>query len=265
MNAILNYQFYNDEMKKGLEDKLFFMNNEQVRSDLDFILDYGCANGALIKEMSVVFPDLQFSGFDLDEKMIEFARNQNIPNAGFYDDYEKARFRSLMYSKKETAILCSSIIHEVYSYGTPESINAFWQNLNDGSHKYILIRDMSLSKNDPFFSQLDLDIKNKILKYADPSQISDFVSIWGDFKTNKDLYHFLFKYRYLDNWKREVEENYFPISLEDMIGEINLEQFELIYQKNYLLPFQQEVIKKDFDIDLSFEHKTHTNLIFRRK
>lgn len=264
MNPILNYQFYNNEMKKGLEDKLFFLENSDVMSNIDVILDYGCANGALINELKEIIPEFKFVGFDIDPCMIEYAKKSNKENnVAFYDDFKKAEFRAMLFSNKKTALLLSSVIHEVYSYGTKKSIQDFWNNLNNGKHDYIIIRDMSLSRNDVFLNELDDNMLRKVLLNGDVKQIVDYQNVWGEFKNNKDLLHFLFKYRYLDNWTREVDENYFPIYLEDYDNLIDYDQFEILYKEHYLLPFQKEVILKDFGINI--ENKTHLKMILKRK
>lgn len=257
MNAILNYNFYNNEMKKGLEDKLFFMERKEILKDVKSIMDYGCADGALIEEMSSLYPWLKFIGFDLDSEMIKRAKSKNISNAEFFDKFEAAN------QNKSNAILCSSLIHEVYSYGTKKTIEEFWFNLNHGEHEYIIIRDMCMSKNDLAYKMLDIDMLNKVYKYGDKKQILDFKESWGEFKTTVDIIHFLYKYRYIDNWKREVGENYFPICIEDYENLIDMDKFEKIHFEHYLLPYQKEVIEKDFKINLT--SKTHIKMIFKRK
>ncbi|MGA1049083.1 MAG: hypothetical protein ACO3UU_13830, partial [Minisyncoccia bacterium] len=43
-----------------------------------------------------------------------------------------------------------------------------------------------------------------------------FEKVWGSiFKDYRNFIHFLLKYRYTDNWEREVNENYLP---SDAIG-----------------------------------------------
>lgn len=265
MISIKNYDFYNDEMKKGLEDKLFFLKNNEIRKNVDTILDYGCANGALLNQISVLNKNMKFIGYDMDENMIRLAKeiNEQNNNTYFYHDFKKAKFRALIESKKSTAFLCSSIIHEIYSYGNEKSIENFWEQINFGDHEYIIIRDMSLSEGDIFYQNLDNEILDKVLHYGNKQQIKDYNEVWGDFRSNKDLIHYLFKYRYIDNWKREVEENYFPLSTEELLKKLNLDNFEIIYDRRYLLDFQKEVIKKDFNIDLF--QPTHLNLILKRK
>lgn len=263
MTEIKNYQFYTNEMKKGLADKLFFIDKGAVFSNLDLIFDYGCADGALLNEISEIAPDKTLVGFDLDSLMIERAKERNINNSHFFNEFEKAAFYATLGSRKSWAILCSSIIHEVYSYGTPESIQDFWFNLNNGDHDYIIIRDMGISEKDLFFKGLDGKMLKAVFEKADPEQLKDYINVWGDFYNNKDLIHFLYKYRYLDNWQREVRENYFPVTLEDYDRKINFNKFEIIHKEHYLLPFQKEIIKKDFDVD--FEANTHIKMILKRK
>ena len=258
MNSILNYDFYNNEMQKGLSDKLFFMKNEDILKNVRTIMDYGCADGALIQEMSALYPSINFVGFDLDEEMVRQANLRKIDKAYFFDNFEKAKKKMDV-----DAILCSSVIHEVYSYGTKESIDLFWNNLNNGNHDYIIIRDMSMSKDDPANETLDMKMLNNVLKYGDSNQVREFENIWGRFRTTSDIIHFLFKYRYTDNWKREVEENYFPVFNEDYDKLIDMSKFEKIYHEHYLLPYQKEIILKDFNVEI--KSKTHVKMIFKRR
>lgn len=261
MNAILNYNFYNKEMKKGLMDKLFFMSNKEIQDKLRVIIDYGCADGSLIEEMSLLYPNINFIGFDLDEDMIKLAMHKQINNAQFINNFKEVV--TVKKSKGMSAILCSSVIHEVYSYGTNKDINEFWHNLNNGDHDYIFIRDMCFSKEDANLKKLDLTMLSKILEKADRNQLTDFQNVWGKFKNNADMIHFLYKYRYLDNWKREVEENYFPIFFEDYFTLIDMSKFEIVYKEHFLLAYQKEIIFKDFGINLY--NNTHVKLILKRK
>lgn len=261
MNAILNYDFYNNEMKKGLEDKLFFMLNPEVAQNVTSIMDYGCADGSLINEMAEMYQWLKFTGFDLDPAMIDLANKKNIKNSKFFKSFKDAE-KNNKKNGLNSAILCSSLIHEVYSYGDEENIREFWFNLNNGDHEYIIIRDMCMSKDDLAYKTMNIDMLNKIIKYGDPKQIEDFKKVWGNFNTTSDMIHFLYKYRYIDNWKREVEENYFPIYVEDYKKLIDLNKFEIIHFEHYLLPYQKEVVKKDFNINL--DSPTHVKWIFKK-
>lgn len=257
MNAISYYEHYNNEMSKGLEDKLFFMNKINVRN----ILDYGCADGSLIYEMRKYFPEKHYVGYDLDHLMIDIANHHLQKNCHFYDNLSRANMK-LRSHQGNNMVLCSSLIHEVYSYGNTASINSFWDNLYCGNYDYVVIRDMALSENEVSDTTLsDINDVRAVYELANPVHLNDFINIWGDIHLQKNLLHFLFKYRYTQNWKREVEENYFPVSIQEHLSKIT-DKYEMIHFEHYLLPFQKDIIKSDFGIDVN--NRTHLKMILKK-
>jgi len=254
MNAIADYKFYVSEMEKGLQDKLFFMD----KINFSTLLDYGCADGMLIESMSNYYPDKKYIGYDFDEKMIKLSKNKNIHNASFYSDLDIAN-NNILNSTGKTAILCSSLIHEVYSYGTKEDIKNFWNNLFSGTYDYVIIRDMTLSQEVKMEKTDPSDIQ-KLFENGDLDQIKEFESIWGSVWNKANFIHYLMKYRYLKNWNREVMEDYFPVSIQEHLAQIP-HNFEIIHFEHFSLPFQREVILKDFGIEMN--EKTHIKIILK--
>ncbi len=53
-------------------DKLFFI--DKISEPIDTVLDFGCANGILIRAMQYMFPEYSYVGYDISEDMIEKAR-----------------------------------------------------------------------------------------------------------------------------------------------------------------------------------------------
>lgn len=257
MNAISYYDHYNQEMNKALQDKLFFVDKVDARN----ILDYGCANGALIYEMAKYFPNKHYVGYDIDKNMVDIANKNVKSHCHFYDNLARANINVKSHDGNNM-ILCSSVIHEVYSYGDENSIKAFWDNLYHGHYDYVVIRDMALSDNDVNSETLakEEDVE-AVYKFGDKTQIEQFTNIWGSLTLQKNLLHFLFKYRYLQNWTREVEENYFPVSVQKHLEKIS-DKYEMVYFEHFLLPFQKETIKKDFGIDV--ENCTHLKMILKK-
>lgn len=258
MNAIKDYKFYTTEMCKALKDKLFFMD----KTPLNYLLDYGCADGALIESMQQYYPEINYIGYDIDSEMIEKAKNKKVPHSLFTTNLKLAN--NMAHStEQKSGILCSSVIHEVYSYGDKESIQSFWDNLYGGTYDYVIIRDMALSEEELNKNNKTSNIDLLLLKnQADPKQIQDFEKIWGSLENRKNFTHFLLKYRYLNNWSREVAENYFPVSIEEHLKAIP-DNYEIILFEHYTLPFIHDTVKSDFNIDLNT--KTHIKLIVRKK
>lgn len=82
MNNITSLETYNTEMQKALADKVFFMD---VLDDTDTLIDFGCADGSLLKEVRSQKPDLQLVGIDMNKDMIDIAR-ADIPDGKFFID-----------------------------------------------------------------------------------------------------------------------------------------------------------------------------------
>lgn len=95
--------------------------------------------------------------------------------------------------------------------------------------------------------------------YAD--KLNDFESVWGKIYTQHDIVHYLLKYKYTENWEREVQQNYVPITLEQLLDKI-LDGYEVTYFDHFTLPYIAWQIKKDFGIELTTP--THVKLILRR-
>lgn len=74
--------------------------------------------------------------------------------------------------------------------------------------------------------------------------------------------HFLLKYTYTSNWEREVNENYFPVSIETVLKKIP-KNYAITHKDLYVLPYKSSTIKNDFGILL--KHSTHAKLIIERK
>ena len=58
----------------------------------------------------------------------------------------------------------------------------------------------------------------------------------GGLTSNKNFLHYLLTYRYVENWDREVRENYFPHSIEEFLSKIPT-KYEVVYFEHYTLPF----------------------------
>lgn len=54
---IKNYDSYISGMKKSSADKLFWMSKIE---EIDTVVDFGCADGTLIREMNSEMPDLHY-------------------------------------------------------------------------------------------------------------------------------------------------------------------------------------------------------------
>lgn len=251
---INSYNVYLDRMKKSYQDKLFFVDKID---DIGGIIDFGCADGTLLEHIHECLPNVTLVGYDIDNTMIDYAKQKN-QFASFSSDFDYC----FEYVAAENSLLnLSSVIHEVYSYSTCEDIELFWDRVFEYNFKYIAIRDLCASESMNRPSNINDVVK--VIQKADKELLREYESIWGSIRENKNLVHYLMKYRYVENWDREVRENYFPLSLEKLLSKIPTDKYEIIYFDNYILPFTAGKVKEDFDIEL--HDNTHVKLLLRRK
>lgn len=66
---IANLKVYNDNMRKSLLDKAYFLSFV----DSDTFIDFGCADGSLLKHIHEMFPDKKLIGYDISPEMLQIA------------------------------------------------------------------------------------------------------------------------------------------------------------------------------------------------
>ncbi len=252
---IKDFSAYTSSMRKTLLDKIFFMD----KIDATVFIDYGCADGSLIHFARTLFPEFEYYGYDISEEMLEEARKKNDGmNNCFFSNWEELNKR--INPEKKRAIILSSVIHEVYSYGTTSDVSEFWKRVFGYGWDYIIIRDMVPSKTIERSSNIN-DI-TKIYRRADKQTLYDFETAFGSIENNKNLIHYLLKYRYTQNWKREVKENYIPINREELLSSLP-ENYEITFHEHFILPFLKTRVEKDFGIEL--KDNTHLKLILMKE
>ena len=255
--GLVNLASYNSGMKKSMMDKMFFMD----KVDAHVFVDYGCANGMLIQFLYNLFPEFEYYGFDISEKMIEEAKVNN-PNleGNFFTDWKKLQNKLInSHGGQKTAVILSSVIHEVYSYGTIDDVEYFWNRVFGDGFDYIVLREMmpSITMN----KVADINDISKIYRKADRKLLYDFQQTWGSVENNKNLIHYILKYQYGDNWDREVKENYLPINREQLLSMIP-DNYDVVFHEHYILPYLLNQVLKDFGVEI--KDNTHLKLILKR-
>ena len=251
MNKIADLNIYLTRMQRSILDKMFFI--DKVFEPFDTILDFGCANGELIKAMLPMFPDYEYVGYDISPEMIKAAR-ENVSDARFYDDWS-----GIDIPFERSLINISSTIHEVYSYCSEEDIAEFWDRVFGSGFKYVAIRDMVYSQAAD--RPVDAAQLAKVRGSAYAEWLDSFEQVWGKTETQRQLVHFLLKYKYTQNWDREVHENYFPIYTEKLLGKIP-DGYRIVFRDEFTLPYTSWQIRNDFGFELR-DH-THIKLILER-
>ncbi len=255
MTPIVNLDKYNVSMQKSLEDKLYFLD---YLEGVECFVDFGCADGTLLRAVHERRPELKLVGIDMNHDMVDLCCSK-LPEAQIvwskYPTYSRNNFNHMT-----NALNLSSVIHEVYAYGRPADIDKFWAAVKMWGYDYIFIRDMTYSPEDYSFSYTcNVD---KVRELANPQQLEDFEREWGSITIQKNLKHFLLKYRYLGNWERELKEQYLPLTKEQLIA-LLADKYECIYLKDYILPYHAQKVHDDFGITL--HSNTHLQAIFKRK
>lgn len=247
-----NLEVYNHWMRQSLLDKLYFLSFV----DCDTFVDFGCADGSLLKMIREQFPDVHLIGYDISDDMLHLAeKNLEGMNVKLLNDFTEIQKLDL----SNATLILSSVIHEVYSYGNVDSIQEFWNRVFNSGFKYIAIRDLMIRRHVERPS--DINDVVRVLHNANPKHLSDFQRVWGGIENNKNLVHFLMKYKWVENWDREVLENYFPLYTEDFLSKIPNE-----YIVDYFYEFTGAGttlgIRNDFHISL--KDNTHIKCILRR-
>jgi hypothetical protein len=254
-SPIVNTSTYTEGMSKSLLDKIYFID----KCDAGLFIDFGCADGFVIKHLSAMFPNITFIGYDVCDKMLKLATQHNPDEIIFTNDInviqslvDNAESRGI-----KTCTILNSVIHEVYSYSNPDE---FWSTLFSINTDYIAIRDMCVSK---FVNRASNDIHAaKVRQRSDYKQLTEWEDKWGSISNNKSLVHYLLTYKYTDNWDRELNENYLPVYYEDLIRLFPVNKYSPIFVSHYTLPYLRSTVYSDFGIDII--DSTHIKLIFER-
>jgi hypothetical protein len=241
-------------MELSMLDKLFFLDKIQT----DLIVDFGCANGALLKAIQHFNSNIPLIGYD------------NDPNMSGVGDIASGRpitdswdiIRESVVGTKRAALVLSSVLHEVCHYGSKADIDTFWSQVFETGFEYIVIRDMVPGRSIDRPSHIN-DVKRVYGKFLGSKALNEFEAIWGSIENNKQLVHFLLKYKYLEpNWVREVRENYMPINREALLAKIP-ENYDVIFHEHYVLPYIFQSVKDDVGIEI--KDPTHLKLILRKR
>lgn len=280
---------YNVRMERSMIDKLFFVD----KIDADVIVDYGCADGTMLGHARQWMPDLKMVvGFDNNQEMLDRAKkkiggflldNDRLALLGcpLHELIEEAKgkqlvalmsqwiqvtalledYRGISYTETEPAkyaLILNSVIHEVLHYSSPEVVAEFWQRVFHSGFRYIVIRDMIPSRSVDRPSDTN-DVAKVYNKFGGEQVLRDFERQWGSIENNKNLVHFLLKYKYLQpNWEREVRENYLPLYREELLAMIPT-AYQVIYHEHFVLPWIARQVRND--MGLWMHDNTHIKII----
>lgn len=244
-----NLTIYNDNMRKSMMDKIFFMD----KIDADIFIDFGCADGSMIHLMNSVLPNKKYIGYDNNLLMIDLAKKNNPEiNTGFYDNWDLVlkTIKSINKDNNKVCIIFSSILHEV------ENKPEFFDSIDLSMFDYVVIREMFLDYSKMFTTIQTLGIINKL-----PKEIQSYYS--NEIFKMKNVIQSIFKSYYKENLSLELKEDYFSFDETAMKFIEQKFNLKLLYKEKFLLPYWREKIITDFEIDLSFL-TTHIKLIYQK-
>jgi len=269
MSDVRDYRIYNEEMAKSLIDKMFFMDKIP---GVKCVIDFGCADGSLLRFIAPHFRNMTFIGYDSDEVMIKKAKSYKA--APFLTDQYNIKYfyrnelnEMLRYISRfapdEVAINFSSVLHEVFSFN---EISALQILINNIKPKYITIRDMYWYWNSGLkYPYLRVQEINNIIDtgHIDEKYIEDFEDKHGTIMSWKGLTHFLMKYQWVDNgWHEELDEDYYSWNLKMFQDALNVHYIP-IFENHYQLPYLMDKWEKEFGF-FEPDANTHAQFILRR-
>lgn len=250
MVQIADIKTYTSGMQKSIADKLWFM--DYLDPSITNIYDFGCADGTLLRSIWKINPSLALYGYDQSIEMIGMAFGENY--VATYCN------KPLTKVAPHTLLNASSVFHEIHSYGSPQSIKSDYESIFNVGADYISIRDMFYSESMPLYTNpLHLRCVKRRSNYK---RMQEFERIHGSMGLNKNFIHYLLKYRYVENWDREVRENYFPHSIEQFIRNLP-DSYEIVYLNTYTLPFLRQKVREDFGFWI--DYPTHAKILLKQK
>lgn len=269
----MNLSIYTTEMSKSIWDKSFFMDKI---IGAKVVLDFGCADGAMIRFLAPLFPSITFIGYDINSELIrqaQFAIDDFdfTPNMTFYNSEEFdimiANIKN-KFSSDEICINFSSVLHEIFSSHMEgrATIKYLVEQLRP---RYITIRDMYFSSkgyghDGCYLYEHEVDnILNNL--NIDKEYSKQFENVFGSLTNPRNLIHFLMKYQWKDNgWKDEMEETYFSWNFSKIDRTLwNYDDYTIIFEAEYMLPYLRQ-IWKDSGLDCE-AYTTHAQFILERR
>lgn len=266
----MNLDIYTTEMSKSIWDKSFFMDKI---IGAKVVLDFGCADGAMIRLLAPLFPSITFIGYDINRELIHQANaTMNFtPNIMFYYSEEfdimitdiKDKF-----SSDEICINFSSVLHEIFS-SHMEGRSTIKYLVEQLRSRYITIRDMyfGFKALGYYNGHLYENEVNNILNNLniDREYSKQFQDKFGSLTNPRNLIHFLMKYQWKDNgWENELEEDYFSWNFNKIDRTLwNYDDYTIIFEAKYMLPYLRQIWKNS-GLDCE-SYTTHAQFILERR
>lgn len=202
-----DYAEYNRDMQYTLSSKLFFLPHIPLQ-EIKQVVDFGCANAALLKLAGKVMPGAYLCGIDSDVEQRRAAM-ENLGTGAILPSL--SYFWQMMRRQLDPRLLIlTSVMHEVASLpgSWQNNIVGWWEYVESFGFDYIAIRDFSV----PAYCR-DMQTPQQWLDVTcmDPDEYGRMVHVSERYGSCNNLYnfmHYLLKRPYVENWEREMQEDY---------------------------------------------------------
>lgn len=276
MENIQNYNVYNQRMATTMEEKLFFA--DRLDDSIDTIVDFGCADGTLLANIHEMKPNYRLVGIDIDENMRKLVK-EKLEDVVLYASIEDF-IENFNKENRNIAMVFSSVMHEVVAY-TSNTYISFMNNIfSEVKPKQVIIRDMAINNyvvemgrkgivNHDIVDKFKMVIADKLTN-ENLGGCCSLLQQWDEFCSQYEdknrftvdrIIHFLLKYRYRENWKRECLEDYLPMPMEKILDYfLNIKGYNISFFEHKVLEYTRMCVMRDFGIDLK-EYPTNYKII----
>lgn len=238
-------QGYLDRMQVGMYDKCWWLAN--IDSDVDTIIDFGCADGSLFRFVESMYPGrFNYVGIDNEPHFLE-----RCPSISGRTSYFKYFFEIEGVDWDKSILVMNSVCHEIYSYVSKFEVGNILTDAQMKGIRHIAIRDMYFHSKQGVSIEDWLKIDDALIeKY--PTQYFDN-NMFG-----RDWRELIMKYTYTDNWEREKMEAYFhPTFLFDVDASLRDNYTKEV--QYFRIPQQIKRIERDLGLTLP-EFTTHVKI-----
>ena len=261
MPDIDNYAIYTDRMRRSMWDKSFFIDKIPGAG---LVVDYGCADGSLVRFLHGLFPTLRFIGFDIDAEMIARANRDREEGTAFFTRMEDVTAQIARWGvpAAEIAVNFSSVLHEVFHYRYDTAL--ITALLDAVRPQYITVRDMMFHNTGA--SEAPDWLVERVRAALPQWQVADFEVCFGPITDLKNLVQLLLKFRYTENWARECPENYFSYGEAELMRLLDpAGAYRAVLHSRYFLPWCRFDAEQALGMELGTDFTTHFSLILARR
>lgn len=251
-----DFNTYKLNLSKSLEDKLFFLKYINV-DEYDFILDFGCGTGEVLRCIADAMDnkDASLVGYDTNPEMLDYAiakTRYHYGNISYVSDLKNLDL--LMKGKQKTLIIFNSVLHEMSELAQRKVIGTLMPQFTS-----VVIRDMKRPLSNEPISNMT---RKRVLAQVAPWQAAMFESRWGKIKDKENLYRFFLMNEFVENFETEVEEDYMSVLWSDITWRLE-SGYNTVYQQSFTLPYRKQQVKKRFNHVM--HDITHRKVIYTKK